>query len=104
MMLIGSTARTQLNAQARRRYNSNAGLARSRAETVKEKIHERCFVPLQQMFTSVTGPAYTPDLNLGAPPSKGAEEDRHVEVWAFWNLNASSFEIKAGANQEPQEP
>jgi hypothetical protein len=102
-MLVGSTDRTPLNLQGRQRYESNAGLARSRAERAKEKIHEQCFVPLQQMFTGIMGPAYTPDLNQGAPPSKGALDDRHVEVWAFWNTSPSSFEFKVGDKQEKKE-
>jgi flagellar motor protein MotB len=96
LMLIGSTDRAQLIPQALQRYGSNAGLARARAETARNKIHQQCGVPLQQMFTEITGPAYTPELNQGAPPSKGYPDDRHVEVWAFWNASTSWFEFKMG--------
>jgi hypothetical protein len=103
LMLVGSTDRIPLNSQARQRYESNAGLARSRAETAKNKLHQQCGVPLHQMLTGITGPAYTPELNQGAPPSKGAMDDRHVEVWAFWNASPSSFEFKVGDKQEKKE-
>jgi len=103
LMLIGSADRTHLIPQARQRYGSNAGLARSRAETAKNKIHQQCGVPLQQMFTEITGPAYTPELNQGAPPSKGSTDDRHVEAWAFWNASTSSFELNMGDRHKENE-
>jgi hypothetical protein len=103
LMLVGSTDRTPLKAQGRQRYESNAGLARSRAETVKVEIKGRCGVALQQMLTSITGPSYTPEPGKGDPPSKGAPDDRHVEVWAFWNASSDSFQVKVGGTADKKE-
>ncbi len=103
LMLVGSTDRTPLMDQARQRYESNAGLARSRAETVKIEIRRRCGVPLQEVLTSITGPSYTPEHGKGDPPLKGAPDDRHVEVWAFWNATSNSLEFKVGGKGDKKE-
>ena len=100
LMLVGSADRATLRSQTQVQYESNAGLARSRAEAVRIKIKGQCGVPVEQMLTTITGPAYTPEPGKGDLPSKGAADDRHVEVWAFWNAGSDSLQFNVGGKAE----
>ena len=92
LLVIGSTDRSPLGPAARARYESNVGLARARAEQVKERLLDKtlfpeCLIREEQVVTLVSGPRFTPEGDTAFP---GGEEnygkDRSVSVWALWAL------------------
>lgn len=92
LLVIGSTDRSPLGPAARARYESNVGLARARAEQVKERLLDKtlfpeCLIKEEQVVTLVSGPRFTPEGNTAFP---GGEEnygkDRSVSIWALWAL------------------
>jgi flagellar motor protein MotB len=85
ILVIGSTDRVPLSPANRHRYESNVGLARARAENVKEEII-RCGVPEEKLISLVTGPRHTPEKEQQSERSTEFGGDRRVDVWAFWSL------------------
>jgi hypothetical protein len=84
LLVAGSTDRVPLSAALRRRYESNTGLARARAEKVRERMLA-CLGPSAPVLTVTTGPLHTPALTGSEKPA-GAGQDRSVVVWALWNV------------------
>jgi hypothetical protein len=87
LLVVGSTDRVALGPAARRRYESNIGLARARAEQVKQAL-TACGIPPEQLMTLVSGPRKTPTHEGAASsrPDPGFPEDRSVVVWALWSV------------------
>jgi hypothetical protein len=81
LLVIGSTDRVALGRDARGRYESNVGLARARAEQVRQRLMD-C-IPGDQLMPLVSGPRDTPQ---GGEP--GSANDRSVVVWAMWSVPA----------------
>jgi hypothetical protein len=89
LVVVGATDRIPLTSSARRRYESNFGLARARAERVKAAIEQACKVPIDNILSLVSGPRSTPEVAAARAPATGSDgypADRSVEVWAFWAL------------------
>jgi flagellar motor protein MotB len=84
LLIAGSTDRVPLSASLRKRYESNIGLARARAEKVRERMLA-CLTSEAPILTVTTGPVYTPALTGREAPG-GARQDRSVVVWALWNV------------------
>lgn len=96
LVIVGSTDRTPLSVAAAARFESNVGLARARAETVKRlllaEIRSKHTLrsqdtrprPDPEVLVLVSGPRTTPPVGAGARP-EGSADDRRVDVWAFWN-------------------
>lgn len=89
LLVIGSTDRVPLNESGRSRYETNVGLARARAETVKKRLVQTVMrhapeLPLlpEQVIALVTGPQTTGEEE--STPLSGFPSDRRVDVWAFW--------------------
>jgi hypothetical protein len=82
ILLVGSADRQRLSGRLRSRFDSNMGLARARAEWLKEQLTTK--------FPGVFGAI--PFLVLSSGPEKtrdpvsarDLEQDRKVEVWAHW--------------------
>jgi hypothetical protein len=85
LLVVGSTDRVGLSAAARRRYESNVGLARARAEQVKQALVS-CGIPPDQLMTLVSGPRTTPEQRAASGPDPGFAQDRSVVVWALWSV------------------
>ena len=89
LIVVGSTDRLPLTSSARRRYESNFGLARARAERVEAAITQTCRVPDDKILSLVSGPRTTPEIIGARTPASGTDghpADRSVEVLAFWTL------------------
>jgi hypothetical protein len=104
LLVVGATDRVPLSAYSRRQYESNFGLARARAEKVKEKI-AHCGVPDPAMLALVSGPKNTPEGGGRSKPLTGFPEDRRVDVWALWSWpgtepKSSRFRISAESEKE----
>lgn len=84
LLVIGSTDRVPLTRITSTQYESNVGLARARAERVRERLLE-CDVPSSQLVTLVSGPRHTPPGNSGASVEDRAK-DRSVAVVALWSV------------------
>lgn len=85
LLLVGATDLVRLDQAARKRYESNFGLARARAESVRNSIAE-CGVPNPEMLALVSGPKNTP-LGLSQTERRaGFPEDRRVDIWAIWGV------------------
>jgi|GEM_PF-2705954 len=91
LLIVGSTDRVQLAGQARQRFEANAGLARARAENVKEYLRLNCwnttvanFDDRSDVLVLVSGPQSTPPvhgkLDASAKP-EDFSEDRSVDVY-----------------------
>ena len=67
----------------RRRFESNYGLARARAEAVKERL-TKCTpsIGADALLALVAGPGTTPATPNADRSGFGA--DRRVDVWALW--------------------
>lgn len=85
LLVIGSTDRMRLVAATLRQYESNVGLARARAESVRTSLVEQCGVPPSQLVTLVSGPRHTP-TDATILPAGEAAKDRSVAVWALWSV------------------
>ncbi len=85
LLVIGSTDRMRLAAATLRQYESNVGLARARAESVRTSLVEQCDVPPSQLVTLVSGPRHTP-TDVTILPAGEAAKDRSVAVWALWSV------------------
>jgi hypothetical protein len=84
VLAVGATDRIPLSAAAKARYESNAGLARARAEEIKKQIVE-CGIPENQILAIVSGPRNTPALTRPRVDETGYPKDRMVDVWAIWS-------------------
>lgn len=84
LLIIGSTDRTPLSASIKKIYESNSGLAKARAERVRETL-EKCGMPTEKMITLDSGPNRTPSTQ-DYKNKNNFPEDRSVTVWAFWNI------------------
>lgn len=93
LLITGSADRVPLAASIRRQYESNVGLARARAEQVRERVLQ-CGVPAAQIVTLVSGPRNTPAVQGGHPPA-GFAEDRSVVVWALWSIPVRKSDFPA---------
>jgi hypothetical protein len=92
LLLVGATDLVRLDVAARKRYESNFGLARARAESVLSSIAS-CGVPNPEMLALVSGPKNTP-LGLSQTERRaGFPVDRRVDIWAIWGVPepSSSF-------------
>jgi hypothetical protein len=105
IMIIGAVDRLPLASNTRLRYESNLGLARARAEAVKEYLSKNCKNQLSEkgnqdnIITLASGPRNTPEV-LGDMPYDGFNgfpEDRRVDVWIFQHIPEISV-----INQEKQ--
>jgi hypothetical protein len=68
-------------------FESNFGLARARAERVRDiLLGQNCNMPEHNVLALVSGPRHT-DTQHDNPQSRkgGTAEDRSVDVWAFWD-------------------
>lgn len=68
-------------------FESNFGLARARAERVRNiLLGQECNMPEHNVLALVSGPRHT-DVQHDNPQSRkgGTAEDRSVDVWAFWD-------------------
>jgi hypothetical protein len=98
LLLVGATDLVRLNTNARKRYESNFGLARARAEAVRGSIAE-CGVPNPEMLALVSGPKNTPYGLSQMERREGFPEDRRVDIWAVWGLpKASSNSLRVGVS------
>lgn len=106
LLIVGATDRLPLRGAKQGRYEANVGLARARAEFVKDRLAARVQELLReaklpadlglqpgQVLLLVSGPASTPAVAaaLGAsaaPAQPGHPGDRRVDVWAFWSTRA----------------
>jgi hypothetical protein len=84
VLAVGAADRVRLSAAAKVRYESNAGLARARAEAIKKKFVE-CGIPADQILAIVSGPRNTPALTKNSAWDTGYPEDRMVDVWVIWS-------------------
>jgi hypothetical protein len=94
VLLIGATDRVPLSPRARKRYESNIGLAQARADAVNTLISKTCGIPSEKMLSLVAGPHITP----ANPPdslvsASGFGEDRDVDIWAIWNSDDLTPEL-----------
>jgi hypothetical protein len=93
LIMVGSTDRTRLAEKSRQRFDSNVGLAQSRAEAVKEALIARCKLLSDTcdlrdslILTLVSGPGTTTELGRDMKISvDGYPQDRHVDIWAIWS-------------------
>jgi hypothetical protein len=92
VLAVGGTDRIPLSAAAKARYESNAGLARARAEEIKKKIME-CGIPENQILAIVSGPRNTPALTRPRADDTGYPKDRMVDVWAIWSWKTPRQDI-----------
>jgi hypothetical protein len=93
LMLVGSTDRTPLSPALRRRYESNAGLARARAEAVAQLLMAATDgeaaahrITRERVMIQIVGPAHTPQQPLPRRPADTCSDpalsaDRAVRVW-----------------------
>jgi hypothetical protein len=93
LLVIGATDRVPLVSAARAQFESNFGLARARAETVKSTLHTECGIAAEQMIALVSGPRKTPALTPAARRERGEGEDRRVDVWALWSWPGEKTEV-----------
>jgi len=87
MLLVGSTDRTRLNSELRRRYESNSGLARARVSAVVKCLQDRrqnWDESAVTLIPSITGPSHTPAKGIRSiDPDEVLMDDRGVTVLAF---------------------
>jgi hypothetical protein len=86
LLVVGSTDRVPLKAAARRRYESNVGLATARAERTKASVVSQCQIPEDQILTLASGPRHTPLLVDPDGDDAPRARDRSVVIWALWNV------------------
>jgi hypothetical protein len=92
LMFVGSTDEVPLSKAGQLRYEGNVGLARARAETVKDRFIKAVkshtskpeYVPgPDKMLVLVSGPQQLRDPGKDGR-KEGAAEYRRVDIWAFW--------------------
>lgn len=84
--MIGATDRIQLGSNTTRRFEDSSGLARARAETIRELL-ARKGGPWegQHIMVIVSGPEHTPPIGSNTESyTSGYPEDRRVDVWYLW--------------------
>jgi hypothetical protein len=84
LLVVGATDNTPVRGGP---FESNFGLARARAERVRDiLLGEKCNIPANNVLALVSGPRHT-DADHDKPQSRkgGTAEDRSVDVWAFWD-------------------
>lgn len=84
LLVVGATDNTPVRGGP---FESNFGLARARAERVRDiLLGENCNMPVHSVLALVSGPRHT-DAQHDNPQSRkgGTAEDRSVDVWAFWD-------------------
>ncbi len=92
LVIVGSADRVALSDESRRRFESNFGLASSRADAVRRAILQECLrqdagctLRAEQVIVLASGPVLTqlPWSKLGM--AAGNVEDRRVDVWVLWS-------------------
>ncbi len=96
LLLVGATNRAPLS--TRRRYESNFGLARARAERVKSKFVD-CGVPATQVLALISGLRTTPEWMSHSDPIAGFETDRAADVLAIWSWRGSDSQRPPATRQ-----
>ena len=99
LLLIGSTDRLALRRSLRSQYEANVGLARARAEAVKERLLEKTKhlpagrqIEPHDVLVLVSGPGRTSGVALtSAERIGGVPDDRRVDVWAFWGWDEKTL-------------
>jgi hypothetical protein len=95
IMIIGTTDRSRLRGDAIRTFESNFGLARARAEWVREQwetwardqgsgLPKECQIEAARFLTLGAGPLSTPNWHPGTSDSD-PPDDRQVDILAFWS-------------------
>jgi hypothetical protein len=90
LLVVGSADRLPLRGAYAGQYDANVGLARARAEFIKDQLVEltkNSSYPIEkeQVLSLVSGPAQTPDRRHIEEERRGYPGDRRVEIWAFWS-------------------
>jgi hypothetical protein len=93
VILIGTADRAPLKESLRHQYGSNMGLARARAETVKNLLVQRTVheslpnrLTPDRVLVQITGPAYTPKPDPKVARAESCRDinlsrDRAVQLW-----------------------
>lgn len=96
LIVVGATDRKPLRGKLQVQYESNLGLARARAESVRNwLLAPECGLKEDDVVALISGPKHTSPVS-GAPSgsqqkkTKASTEpkenpDRSVDVWAFWD-------------------
>ena len=84
LLVVGATDNTRLTGG---HFESNFGLARARAERVRNiLVGENCNIPEHNVLALVSGPRHTDPQHTDHRSRRGGTaEDRSVDVWAFWD-------------------
>ena len=83
LLVVGATDNAPLRGG---RFESNFSLARGRAERVREiLIAKECDIPADRIVALVSGPRHSGTSKDNPPQNSGNEQDRSVDVWAFWD-------------------
>lgn len=83
LLVVGATDNAPLR---RGRFESNLGLAQARAERVRKILTgEPCKVRVDHVLAVVSGPRHSETQKDMPTRNAGSEEDRSVDVWAFWD-------------------
>jgi hypothetical protein len=99
LLIVGATDRLVLRGEYSQRFETNVGLARARAETVRSRLlacgtglPSKYSVTPERVLVLVSGPRNTPERTFDRREAKpiGFPEDRRVDVWAFWSFPATS--------------
>lgn len=92
LVIVGSADRVPLVDDSLRRFESNFGLASSRADAVKRAILQECLrqdsacsLRADQMIVLASGPVLTHAPWLKHGMGAGYADDRRVDVWALWS-------------------
>jgi hypothetical protein len=88
LLLVGSTDRRPLGGLKRAKFEGNLGLARARAETIKNALLSRCkskiaacVIDQDRIISLISGPLHTAEVTQ---PQSGYGEDRRVDIWVLW--------------------
>jgi flagellar motor protein MotB len=94
LLVVGATDNKPLSGGP---FESNFGLARARAERVRDiLLGQKCNMPEHNVLALVSGPRHTGTQHDSPQfPKDGTAEDRSVDVWAFWDKPTAS-ESKLG--------
>ena len=96
--IVGYTDRVPLSPALRRRFESNVGLAQSRAESTKDAILRHCALSGPEkpfLFTLVGGPRDTSEVPDKANPTQlGQDLDRNVGI--VWLHDAALDQTRSG--------
>lgn len=96
LIVVGATDRKPLRGKLQAQYESNLGLARARAESVRNwLLAPECGLKEDEVVALISGPKHTSPVSgissgsqqkkrkLSAEPAE--DPDRSVDVWAFWD-------------------